>query len=163
MLIATWANSTGGSPYSLSKAHLAPRVSEDHHSASRTSTTNQPSVTGVSPDPRSSSRAPGTHAIVTRRAVFESDRTDLTHRGPRSILVPPSGNVSHFPAAAPRRRWRQPVEVPLVRQEDRPVRGRRRRRALARRSERLRRLVDEADPVGRRRREVQARHRPRSG
>src|SRR3954462_1290690 len=65
MLIATWANSTGGSPYSLSKAHLAPLVSDVHHSASRTLTTNQPSVTGVSPDPASSSRASCTGAILS--------------------------------------------------------------------------------------------------
>src|SRR3954470_22081867 len=52
-----WANSTGGAPYSFSKAHLAPRLSANHHSASRTLTTNQPSLTGVSPDPESSSRA----------------------------------------------------------------------------------------------------------
>jgi hypothetical protein len=56
----SWANSTGGSPYSLSKAHLAPLRSENHHSASRTLTTNQPWVTGVSPDPKSSSCASGT-------------------------------------------------------------------------------------------------------
>src|SRR5262245_41097350 len=53
-------NPTGGSPYSFSQAHLAPLPSVTHHSASRTLTTNQPSVTGVSPDPESSSRASGT-------------------------------------------------------------------------------------------------------
>src|SRR5205823_5794602 len=53
MLIPNWPNSTGGSPYSLSKAHLAPLLSENHHSASRTLTTNQPWVTGMSPDPES--------------------------------------------------------------------------------------------------------------
>src|SRR3954462_13083860 len=67
MLIATWANSTGGSPYSLSKAHLAPLVSENHHSASRTLTTNQPSVTGVRPDPESSSCASRTDVILAAR------------------------------------------------------------------------------------------------
>jgi hypothetical protein len=46
-----------GSPYSFANQHAAPRVSEDHHSASRTLTTNQPSVTGASPDPESLSRA----------------------------------------------------------------------------------------------------------
>ena len=64
MLIPSWANSTGGSPYSFSKAHLAPLVSVNHHSASRTLTTNQPWVTGVSPDPKSSSCASGTDAIL---------------------------------------------------------------------------------------------------
>jgi hypothetical protein len=46
----SWANSTDGSPYSFSKAHLAPVLLANHHSASRTLTTNQPWVTGVSPD-----------------------------------------------------------------------------------------------------------------
>src|SRR5512133_2193198 len=63
MLIPNWANSTGGSPYSFSKAHLAPLLSENHHSASRTLTTNQPWVTGASPDPKSSSCASGTDTI----------------------------------------------------------------------------------------------------
>jgi len=58
---------TGGSPYSFSKAHLAPLPSENHHSASRTLTTNQPWVTGVSPDPKSSSSAAGTNAILAPR------------------------------------------------------------------------------------------------
>src|SRR6185295_4230229 len=66
-LIPSWANSTGGSPYSLSKAHLAPLVSANHHSASRTLTTNQPWMTGVSPDPKSSSCASGTDAILAPR------------------------------------------------------------------------------------------------
>src|SRR3954451_23009656 len=63
-LTPSWANSTGGSPYSFSKAHLAPLLSANHHSASRTLTTNQPWVTGVSPDPKSSSSAPRTDAIL---------------------------------------------------------------------------------------------------
>src|SRR4026208_593166 len=67
MLIPSWANSTGGSPYSFSKAHLAPLLSEFHHSASRTFTTNQPWVTGVSPDPKSSSCASDTDAILAPR------------------------------------------------------------------------------------------------
>jgi hypothetical protein len=42
-------------------------LSENHHSASRTLTTNQPWVTGVSPDPKSSSCASGTAAILAPR------------------------------------------------------------------------------------------------
>src|SRR5436190_21083062 len=72
MLIPNWANSTGGSPYSLSKAHRAPLRSENHHSASRTLTTNQPSLTGASPDPKSSSCAPGTDAILAPRDASPS-------------------------------------------------------------------------------------------
>src|SRR3954454_20042265 len=71
------ANSTGGSPYSFSKAHLPPLVSANHHSASRTLTTNQPSLTGVSPDPRSASCARGTNGsgVVTGSGerLFESE------------------------------------------------------------------------------------------
>src|SRR3954452_951042 len=59
-LIPNWANSTGGAPYSFSKAHLPPLLSANHHSASRTLTTNHPWVTGVRPDPKSSSFAPAT-------------------------------------------------------------------------------------------------------
>src|SRR5438874_2421544 len=52
----------------VSKAHsapdgffeLGPCASDVHHSASRTLTTNQPSVAGASPEPESSSRASGT-------------------------------------------------------------------------------------------------------
>jgi hypothetical protein len=62
--IPSWPNSTGGSPYSFSKAHLAHLPSANHHSTSRTLTTNQPWVTGVSPDPKSSSCASGTDAIL---------------------------------------------------------------------------------------------------
>src|SRR4029450_5260392 len=57
MLIPSCANSTGESPYSFANQHAAPLVSEENHSASRTLTTNQPSVTGASPEPASSSRA----------------------------------------------------------------------------------------------------------
>src|SRR3954454_18063951 len=64
MLIPSWANSSGGSPYSFSKAHLAPLLSANHHSASRTLTTNQPSVTGVRPDPKSWSSASGTTRVL---------------------------------------------------------------------------------------------------
>lgn len=63
-LIPSCANSIGGSPYSLSNQHAAPLVSENHHSASRTLTTNQPSVTGASPEPLSSSCAWGTESIL---------------------------------------------------------------------------------------------------
>src|SRR5690349_23659494 len=63
MFMPSCANSTGGvSPggYSDSNGQRAPRCSEVHHSASRTFTTNQPSVTGTRPEPKSSSRASGT-------------------------------------------------------------------------------------------------------
>ena len=43
----------------LEVARRSPAV-RDHHSASRTLTTNQPSVTGASPEPESSSRASAT-------------------------------------------------------------------------------------------------------
>src|SRR5215831_18703099 len=67
-LIPSCENSTGGSPYSLSNQHAAPLVSEDHHSASRTLTTNHPSVTGASPEPKSSSRASATNRILAARS-----------------------------------------------------------------------------------------------
>src|SRR6478672_3828998 len=79
MLIPSWANSTGGSPYSFSKAHLAPLLSANHHSASRTLTTNQPSVTGVSPDPKSSSRASGTDAILAPMSFPRPRRLQQRH------------------------------------------------------------------------------------
>jgi hypothetical protein len=41
-----------GSPYSFANQHAAPLVSDENHSASRTLTTNQPSVTGASPERR---------------------------------------------------------------------------------------------------------------
>src|SRR6266550_4014525 len=50
-LIPSCANSIGGSPYSFANQHAAPLVSEENHSASRTLTTNHPSVTGASPGP----------------------------------------------------------------------------------------------------------------
>src|SRR4051794_29210418 len=56
-LIPSCGNSIGGSPYSFANQHAAPLVSEENHSASRTLTTNQPSVTGASPEPASSSLA----------------------------------------------------------------------------------------------------------
>src|SRR6187551_2256087 len=64
MLIPSCANSIGGSPYSLANQHAAPLVSEENHSASRTLTTNQPSVTGASPEPASSSLASFTQQIL---------------------------------------------------------------------------------------------------
>src|SRR4051795_9304203 len=63
-LIPSCANSIGGAPYSLSNQHAAPLVSEENHSASRTLTTNQPSVTGASPEPASSSLASFTQQIL---------------------------------------------------------------------------------------------------
>ena len=51
----------------------APRalLTANHHSASRTLTTNQPWVTGVSPDPESSSCGPCTDAILAPGMVSE--------------------------------------------------------------------------------------------
>src|SRR5258705_8760975 len=63
-LIPSCANSIGGAPYSLANQHAAPLVSEENHSASRTLTTNQPSVTGASPEPASSSLASFTQQIL---------------------------------------------------------------------------------------------------
>src|SRR5436190_2545438 len=84
MLMPSWPNSTGRSPYSFSKAHLAPLDSANHHSASRTLTTNQPSVTGASPDPESSSRASATTRILAAQClclpVFET-LPDRLHGG----------------------------------------------------------------------------------
>src|SRR5262245_5403696 len=70
MLIPSCANSIGGSPYSLSNQHAAPLVFEENHSASRTLTTNQPSVTGARPDPVSSSRASATNPILAARVLW---------------------------------------------------------------------------------------------
>src|SRR3954452_722587 len=70
-------NSRGGAPaggYSHSNAHRAPLRSEVHHSASRTFTTNQPSVTGARPEPKSSSRASATARVYPRaRALSGAD------------------------------------------------------------------------------------------
>src|SRR4051794_20956365 len=63
-LIPSCANSTGGSPYSFANQHAPPLDSEENHSASRTLTTNQPSVTGASPEPPSSSLASFTSRIL---------------------------------------------------------------------------------------------------
>src|SRR2546421_5241950 len=73
-LIPSCANSIGGSPYSFANQHAAPLVSEENHSASRTLTTNQPSVTGASPEPPSSSLASFTNRIL---AVHQ---TPVSHR-----------------------------------------------------------------------------------
>src|SRR5436190_5261501 len=71
-LIPSCANSIGGSPYSLANQHAAPLVSEENHSASRTLTTNQPSVTGASPEPASSSLASFTQQILAVQATAVS-------------------------------------------------------------------------------------------
>src|SRR5213596_2265513 len=71
-LIPICANSIGGSPYSLANQHAAPLVSEENHSASRTLTTNQPSVTGASPEPASSSLASFTQQILAVQATAVS-------------------------------------------------------------------------------------------
>src|SRR5215211_6422147 len=71
-LIPNCANSIGDSPYSLANQHAAPLVSEENHSASRTLTTNQPSVTGASPEPASSSLASFTQQILAVQATAVS-------------------------------------------------------------------------------------------
>src|SRR6185437_9662332 len=68
-LIPNWANSIGDSPYSLANQHAAPLVCDENHSASRTLTTNQPSVTGASPEPASSSLASFTQQILAVQAT----------------------------------------------------------------------------------------------
>jgi len=47
----------------LSNAHPDPNVSDVHHSASRTFTTNQPASLGASPEPESARGAPGTPRV----------------------------------------------------------------------------------------------------
>jgi hypothetical protein len=49
----------------LSNAHPDPNVSDVHHSASRTFTTNQPALLGASPDPASARGASGTLRVYT--------------------------------------------------------------------------------------------------
>src|SRR5580765_6566052 len=71
-LIPSCGNSIGGSPYSFANQHAAPLVSEENHSASRTLTTNQPSVTGASPEPASSSLASFTQQILAVQATAAS-------------------------------------------------------------------------------------------
>src|SRR3954453_15788901 len=68
-LIPSCANSIGGAPYSLANQHAAPLVSEENDSASRTLQTNQPSVTGASPEPASSSLASFTDQILAAQAT----------------------------------------------------------------------------------------------
>src|SRR3954453_5585533 len=98
------ANSTGGGPPggdSGSKAHRAPLPSEVPHSASRTFTTNQPSVTGARPEPKSSSRASRTariywwtQAIVRSIAYFRrvaGPRDDLTSAAVAAAFAVASG------------------------------------------------------------------------
>src|SRR2546423_9982718 len=71
-LIPSCANAIGDSPYALANQHAAPLVSEENHSASRTLTTNQPSVTGASPEPASSSLASFTQQILAVQATAVS-------------------------------------------------------------------------------------------
>src|SRR2546430_8541293 len=81
MLIPSCGNSIGGSPYSFANQHAAPLVSEENHSASRTLTTNQPSVTGASPEPASSSLASLTQqilAVQTTGVSYERASSRLT-------------------------------------------------------------------------------------
>src|SRR6478735_1004787 len=90
MFTPNWANSTGGSPYSLSKAHLAPLLSANHHSASCTLTTNQPWVTGVSPDPKSSSCARGMDPILAPRAGSPGSCIESEYDLVRFLVAPMS-------------------------------------------------------------------------
>ena len=62
----------GNSNFWLSKSHAEPDgcfspFSDVHHSASRTFTTNQPSLAGARPEPESSSRASGTARVYRSR------------------------------------------------------------------------------------------------
>src|SRR5947199_9043911 len=87
-LIPSCANSIGGAPYSLANQHAAPLVSEENHSASRTLTTNQPSVTGASPEPASSSLASFTQqilAVQTTGVSYGPARGNVTRRLPASL------------------------------------------------------------------------------
>ena len=86
-LIPSCANSTGGSPYSLSKLHAAPLLSENHHSASRTFTTNQPSVTGARSEPESLELRLGHRAsLLVPRAYSQCPASALISRqiGPQT-------------------------------------------------------------------------------
>ena len=71
-MIPNCGNSIGRSPYSFANQHAAPRVSDENHSASRTLTTNHPSVTGASPKPASSSLASSTRQILSVDAAAVS-------------------------------------------------------------------------------------------
>src|SRR3954469_26005091 len=88
-LIPNCANSIGCSPYSLANQHAAPLVSEENHSASRTLTTNQPSVTGASPEPASSSLASFTEQILAAQATADSagQASGLAPEGRQSCVV----------------------------------------------------------------------------
>src|SRR5437763_13755260 len=91
-LIPSCANSIGGAPYSLANQHAAPLVSEENHSASRTLTTNQPSVTGASPEPASSSLASFTQQILAVQAtgIWYAPAFTNDPRSARLLLVPAS-------------------------------------------------------------------------
>src|SRR4051794_16184645 len=54
----------------LSNPHPEPNVLDNHHSASRTFTTNQPSLAGARPEPESSSRASSTGRVYGRPSSF---------------------------------------------------------------------------------------------
>src|SRR5207237_9344206 len=93
-LIPNCANSIGCAPYSLANQHAAPLVSEENHSASRTLTTNQPSVTGASPEPASSSLASFTQQIlavqttgVSYARAFRDDARAVGARSPCPIAA----------------------------------------------------------------------------
>src|SRR4051794_41009392 len=99
------ANSTGGaSPggYSDSKGHRAPLRSDVHHSASRTFTTNQPSVTGARPEPKSSSRASCTGRVYASKQATPG--TAVTARLPWVRVALEKGAAMSL-TNAPRVRW----------------------------------------------------------
>src|SRR5688572_14342693 len=81
----TWMPSCEKQASPLSNRHPEPNVSDVHHSASRTFTTNQPAPAGARPEPASSSRASGTPRLyrsmadaVAARASVDSGRSDLS-------------------------------------------------------------------------------------
>src|SRR5580765_7032167 len=90
-LIPNCGNSSGESPYSFANQHAAPLVSEVNHSASRTLTTNQPSVTGASPEPASSSRASVKNRIIAAQATHPDLRE--CSRGPPELSRVPDGSI----------------------------------------------------------------------
>ena len=100
-LIPSCANSIGGSPYS-SRTSASPLVCEENHSASRTLTTNEPSVTSASPEPRFSRRASVTHRFLQPkrrlRAMREralACRVRGPESGPSVCKVGPSGEARY--------------------------------------------------------------------
>src|SRR5262249_34952157 len=71
--------------------HRPPLLSANHHSASRTLTTNQPSVTGASPEPESSSRASATTRFSQPKAGLVVYARRATPGGSMRFLLTSSG------------------------------------------------------------------------